>query len=252
MAAQFAAASTQYLVNATPGIITAPFTVGMWVQLAAVGAVNRTLFALSDTAVADHYFLIRMRDDELVSIVGCAGATGENVANTSVALIPLAWTFIVGRFIASNNRRVGVLQPSGIAQFTQSTTDRAAASLDTMTIGALSTSGGITEPWDGAIGEFWITNADVGQATGVNLTSDQLRQLAYGGPFSLPRIAKDIIEYRSFRKAPASDADEIGEVFHGALGRQVWTNTNGVTIGPHPPLPYWYVRPAEPRRLLTV
>jgi len=104
---------------------------------------------------------------------------------------------------------------------------------------------------NGLIAEYWLTNTDI-QPDGAQLDDNLLRQLAYGGPFSVPHIAKDLIEYRSFRKVIESDQDEApgDEVYWGGAGRQVWTNTNGVRRGPHPPLPGYYKRP-RPRQMLN-
>jgi hypothetical protein len=120
-----------------------------------------------------------------------------------------------------------------------------------LTCGALQTSAGASVPFDGNVAEFWYTNTDI-QPDGAQLDGNLLRQLAYGGPFSVPHIAGDILEYRSFRKVIESDQDEaVGdEVYWGGAGRQVWTNTNGVTRGPHPPLPGWYRKPADSRLMV--
>lgn len=85
----------------------------------------------------------------------------------------------------------------------------------------------------GQIAEIWYTNTDI-QPDGAQLQNSTLRQLAFNGPFSLPHIAKDIVEYRSFRSRLDSRQDTPEEVYHRGL-RQTWTNTNGVTLGPHPP-----------------
>lgn len=88
---------------------------------------------------------------------------------------------------------------------------------------------------------MWYTNTDI-QADGEQLQDSTLRQLAFGGPFSLPHIARDIIAYRSFEDCLDSSQDRPGSVYHRGA-RQVWTNTNGVTLGPHPPAAIWYDKP---------
>ena len=119
--------------------------------------------------------------------------------------------------------------------------------MDNMTVGNLKRTSNNNFS-DCRVGELWYTNTDI-QPDGAQLDDNLLRQLAYGGPFSVPCCAKDIIEYRSFRKVIESNQDEaVGdEVYWGGAGRQVWTNTNGVTRGPHPPLPGWYRKPADSR-----
>jgi hypothetical protein len=253
MAALFTGASTQYLINATTAGLPStgyPFTVGMWINLTAVDNVVRDLFAISDTATTNNLFVIRMAGTETFGFAAQAGGT-SNTAALATVVVAQTWNFLVARAISATNRKIAALYSTGATEHATSATSRAPAGLDTMTLGALSTSAGILEPWDGRIGEFWLTNTDI-QADGAQLLGSTLQQLAYGGPFSIPHIAKDIVEYRSFRKHPVSDGDLATEVFHGKFGRQTWTNTNGVTIGAHPPLPYWYRKPGQYRRVLTI
>ncbi len=249
MAGQFTAASSQCLSNSTPAILDYPFTAAAWVNLTAVSTVGRAIFSLSDTATADNYLYVGMGTTELLKVTANAAATDVNT-QVSTALVAGQWAFVIGRFISSADRRVTQLHSSGMIESNATSTVRAPAGMDRLTIGALETSAGVTLPWDGLVGEVWYTNTDVQPSGGV-LDSSLLMRLALGGPFSVPHIAKDIIEYRSFRKSAASDRDEIGEVFHGAT-RQVWTNTNSVTIGRHPSLPYWYEKPGQRRELLTI
>jgi hypothetical protein len=95
--------------------------------------------------------------------------------------------------------------------------------------------------FDGQVGEFWYTDTDI-QADGAQLQDSTLRQLAYFGPFSIPHIAKDIVEYRSFRSRLDSRQDTPDEVYYRGT-RPVWTNTNGVNLGPHPPAATNYIDP---------
>lgn len=250
MAALFTAASTQYLTNAAPAVLDYPFTVGMWVNLAALGTVTRGLWALSDTATTNNWFGVEIASTEVVRVAAAAGGS-QNSAGLLTPLVVGTWNFVVARFIGSGNRRIAGLYATGSTEHAQGITARAPAGMDTMSIGARQDSSGPLVPMEGSIAEIWYTNTDI-QADGAQLQEAMLFQLAYGGPFSVPHIAKDIIEYRSFRKYPSSEGDEIGEVFHGALDRQIWSNINGVTIGPHPPLPYWYRKPEDISRTLVI
>jgi hypothetical protein len=94
---------------------------------------------------------------------------------------------------------------------------------------------------DGKIAGLWYTNTDI-QADGGQLQERTLRQLAFNGPFSLPNIAKDIVEYRGFRSSLASRQDDPSEVYYRGTP-PVWTNVNGVTLGPHPPAADLWVPP---------
>jgi hypothetical protein len=251
MSARFVAASTQYLSFAPPAIINAPVSVAMWVNLAAVGASARTLWGYSDTATTNNYFSVRMTATEVISIVGRGGGT-ENVASIATAIAAGAWVFVVGTVVAAANRHISVLHANGLYETALTTTSRIAAGIDTMTIGALSTSGGITEPWDGMIAEFSIIKNSLRTDDAAALPETTMRQLAYGGPFSMPRFRDDILEHRSFRVHPTSEADNSSEVFFEKLGRHTWVNNAGVTTGPHPPLPYLYVRPSQVQSQLVI
>lgn len=245
MAALFTAANSQAINNSAPGIVSTgyPLSVGAWVNLAAVGAVNRTVFGASDTGTTNNYLLVRMNAAEQIGLTAAdGGAESSFFASTLAAGV---WTFLLARFIAADNRKISTYA-NGAVVHGSSLTVRAPTGLDALAIGCTATSGGNAEFWDGLIGELWYAYTDI-QPGGAQLQDDLLRQLAYGGPFSVPHIDKDIIEYRSLRKYPSSEGDEMGEVFHGAAGRQTWTNTNGVTIGHHPPLPYWYPKPPGAR-----
>lgn len=245
MAAEFVSASGQRLSSAAP-LTAPPFTVGAWVFPTTVAAGVAVIYSLSNSTLASNWLAIS-RNGAAFRITAQDGTATNTAFGTATAN---AWHFIVGRFAAATNRKAAVLHPDGSTAFGSSVTSRTPTGIDVAGIGARN-NGSIVELWDGSIGELWVAKADI-QPDGAQLLDSTLRQLAYGGPFSVPDIAKDIIEYRSFRKHPASDGDEIGEVHHGALGRQVWTNTNGVTIGHHPPLPYWYEKPGQRRVPLIV
>ena len=106
-----------------------------------------------------------------------------------------------------------------------------------MTIGARVDSSGAIQPWDGLIGEWWLTDADAAVNDAAATPDAMVRQLAYGGPFSVPYLVPRIVEYRSLRAHPTVD-DPTETYNRGA--RATWSAVNGPTIGPHCPLPYWY------------
>lgn len=247
MAASFVSASSQKLTNSASPITAFPATLAFWCYPATTNL--QLLAGFFDTATAINYFRIftgvtgqfRITISDTTS--GQVGASaGTTTAN--------AWHFLVTRWISATNQRIAVLNADGSTAHGQQTASRTPLSIDTVAIGVSETSSP-SNFYDGSIGEFWVTNSDI-QEDGAQLQESLLWQLAYGGPFSVPHIAKDIIEYRSLRKYPSSEGDEIGEVYFGAAGRQTWTSTNGVTTGPHPPLPYWYVKPDQTIRNLTV
>lgn len=248
MSARFTAASTQYFTR-TGTVMAVPFTVGMWINLAAVGTVARTLWSHSDTGTTNNYWMLRMTASETLSIVARAGGT-ENVATLTSAILPGTWFYVVARFITATNRRVSEFHGGlGRFQHNQATTSRAPTGVDTTTIGALSTSGGITEPWDGMIAEYFLADIDI-QADGAQLDNRTLHHLAYNGPFSIPMIKKNIIEYRSFYSSGA--LNDGAETYTGPVTNQYWTNTNGVAVGRHPPLHPGYPGPRDVHSIVMI
>ena len=248
MAARFNNASSQRLVNsAAPFPSTGyPLTFAAWARTPVVGGTPLTVIALSDTALATHF--IRIQLDNIGWKLGSSAGSGENVAQATATVVVGTWSFVVGRAISATNRKIAALLADGSIVHGTTAINRAPASLDTLSIGALESSTP-TGFWPGDIAEVWYTSTDI-QPDGVQLQEPILRQLAYGGPFSVPSIAKDVLEYRSLRFHPDSRGDQMGEVFYGAAGRQAWVNVNGVTTSPHPPLPYWYRRPGDLTRML--
>ena len=229
---------------AAPLVLDYPFTVGLIAKLTAVGSVSRVLWGLTDTGTADNYLLIRMPNTEAPAVVAAAGGT-DNSTTAAGTMTAGAWMFILGRFVSSTERKINTYSFSNGAIATGvTTTARAPTGMDTITLGALSTSGGISLPWDGAIAEYWLANADVG-SPGVSIPNQDVHALALKGPFAFSHIVKNLVEYRSFRKSLLSTSDDPSETYYGGWGRHTWTETNGVTISPHPPLPYYYRKPRQ-------
>jgi hypothetical protein len=249
MAANFASASSQRLENAVLPLVSTgyPFTIGTWVYPTTTAA-DRTIWSIADTAVTNHWFELRQGATDVWTLASASGGTTNSINAGTVTANN--WFFVLCRCISATSRRITVLDGNGEITLGFNSTSRAPTGLDAITIGCRKTSA-TSQFMDGMIAEFWLTNTDI-QADGASQQPAMMRQLAYGGPFSVPHIAKDIIEYRSLRKYPSSEADGLEEVFHGAPGRLTWTNTNGVTIGPHPPLPYWYEKPGQRRTPLIV
>lgn len=239
MSASFIAASSQRLVNATAPLPSTgyPFTIGTWASTNTAAATQGTIFCLTDTASTNNYLELR-RTTGSATVAATAGGTESNAALVSAfasGTIGL-WTFVIVRMISATNRRISGIFPNGTISHNVDATSRAPSSLDAISIGSREASTP-TNFWDGRIAELWFTNTDI-QADGLQLQNSLLWQLAYDGPFSVPHIAKDIVEYHSFRHDLSSDTFSNDEDFLGIPGLETLTNTNGVTLGAHPPLRY--------------
>lgn len=239
MSASFVLGNSQRLLNTAAPVTGPPFTVGMWVYPESVAAVQ-TFWALTDTNASGHEFELRMATTPVFQFYCWAGGS-EAGAQTGTFTLN-AWHYVVARAISTTNRRLSTLLSDGTMGHAQSTTSVSPSSIDCVSLGIRHNTAPVL-PFTGRIAEYWMADFDI-QEDGAQLQNSTLRQLAYGGPFSLPHIANRLVDYRSFEKA--TTAPGYAESFIGSKGVQKWTDnsTSGtVGIAPHPPLPYWYNRP---------
>lgn len=245
MSASFSAASTQHLSNAAPLLVSTlyPASVGLWYNLAALGTVERVLFSYSDTAATNTYLKIRITSTEALE-VGVAAASGAASASAGAGYVVAGqWQFVLARLVSATSRWLESVDHNGAIVQAQQATSRAPSSLDTMTIGAHQDSGGVSLPWDGLIGEYWLADIDVGINGAAALNPQLLLYLARNGPFAVPHIAHSVVEYRSFRSSLGSDTDKLGVGLYHRGQRSVWANVSGVTVGAHVPLSGSYRAP---------
>ncbi len=236
MSAQFVSASSHHLINSATPITGYPFTVGMWVRPRPTG--TEGLWSIGDTSALGNHFALQITTTQWQIRVQDAG--GQNTSAGSNTVHANAWNYVIVRGISATNRRLDIIKADGTMDHTQGTTSKTPASVDTMAIGGR-VNGFVGLFCNADIADFWYTDTDI-QPDGGALQNSTLRQLAYGGPFSLPHIAKDIVEYRSFRSRLDSRADIPDEVYYRGT-RPVWTNMNGVQLGPHPPAASLYQKP---------
>ena len=235
MAVYFDATSTGKLLNQSSPITAVPFTIAAWVMPEDTG-VSRTWWCLCRASNANVYFRLNRPSSNNWSISVNDGVS-EAFTNTATAPTVNAWHFIVGRFISTTNRRIAVLLPDGSIEHAQNTTSKTPGSIAHMRIGNLRTTSADTQHWLGKVAEFWYANADI-QADGAALQDWMVRQLAYGGPFSVPHIAHQIVEYRSLRNGLIQNNDDPNEVYW-RNAKQPWEVVSTPRLAPHPPLPYW-------------
>lgn len=246
MAVSFEGTSS-YIKLDTEIIEAVPFTIGMWILPRSVSALQYVV-GTGDTGSSSAGFSVRISATGQWIINATSG--GVSSEGTIAGAIANSWSYVLARFITTTNRRMSVLFPDGSISHAQNTTSRTplAAEIDHWTIGAreLATASQFV---NGQVAEFFLSDADV-QVDGAQTDAALVRQLAYGGPFSIPHVVNNIIEYHSFRVDPTKP--RLGEDFYGRAGIQSWAAAGTPAAGPHPPLPYWFVRPNQTKRLLLV
>lgn len=234
MSAQFVAASSQYFSLATPPVTATPYTIAMWFMADALPGTSQTLWALNSNTNTDN-------NKGYISAANLVGFyDGANVATATTASLG-TWYFGLWRGITSSSKRLSVLGADGSVNHASIALSEVLYNA-TFTLGGADLGAGFVQGLTGKIAEYWITGTDI-QADGAQTQDALLWRLAYGGPFSVPHIAKDIIEYRSLRSSLAANNEKGDEVYWGGGGRRAWVNNGTALLGPHPPLPYWFARP---------
>lgn len=234
MGAFFASASSQKLINSATPITAMPLSVGFWVYPTTTGTL-RSFWSLCDTAGATNYLTLAQSSANSWRLATTDDATplGAGIGTVTAN----QWAYVVGRFISATNKRYSVLQYDGSIVQGQITTSDTPIGLDTMALGCLNHSTP-TNFFDGLLAEFWWANIDV-QADGGVIQEHILRKLAYEGPYAFSHIQNNLVEYHSFRGHLGSDTFENDSDDFAVIPLlESLVNTNGVTIGPHPPLLY--------------
>ena len=222
-----------------PTAVNRPFTIGMWYK-AVAGAVS-VLTSVNDGTIGwEIYF------NSTGPVVRAGYWTGSATQGTaSATTVADQWNFVVARLITTASKRVANLLPSGaIAHVQNTSTTTEPTTLVNVDIGGW-------EPYcDGDIAEWWLAGVDV-QPDGLQLKDDLLRQLAYKGPFSVPYIAANVLQYRSFRRGLLEGPGDT--YFHGTP--LITTVMGAPAMAEHPPICGDYVKPpgliGVPRMLLA-
>lgn len=192
-------ASTQRLYNDNQPKITAyPFSCGLWVRPTSTTG-TQTILCFADTATTNNWWALNRNAGTNFQFSAAAGGT-TNSASTGVP-VSGRWFYIVIRGISATNRKIAVLNSFLGPTHATTATSRSPAGVDTNVIGAFNTTT-VSQYFDGEIQEFWYTLTDI-QPDGAQLQGGILKTLAYRGPLAVPRIAKDIVEYRRFTDGPS-------------------------------------------------
>lgn len=240
MAGFFSAGSSQCLTQSSNPVPAYPYTVGVWFQTTATSpATSATVWAFAQTAGAGNNNAFYQDTSNNLNFWD-----GGNVTTIQASISTGIWYFGLCRCISGTNKRFSLLSSRGAVSHAQDTTSSITTGMTNAAIGSSSENNATLNYFTGYIAEFWLTNADV-QADGAQTSEPTLWQLAYSGPFSVPHIAQNIIDYRSLRSSLGSDQDRGAETYAGANGRQVWTSNGSPTLGPHPPLFTTYAPPPQ-------
>lgn len=249
MSAQFVGASSQNL-NAGAKVTDVPFTAGIWVLVTATTG-GQYLWSLHDGGV-NCWIDLQTSFGTAWSFDCTASGFGGVVSAAAGTVVANTWFFVIVRGISVTNRRIAVLNSvTGAASHAQNTTSKVMTGIITHNLGCLLGGSASNQGYaTGNVAEYWITNTDI-QEDGLQLQDATLRQLAYGGPFSIPHIGQNVIDYRSLRKSPVEN-DMVETYASPVIDPQKWTNTNAATVGPHPALPYWFARPGQKLQSLVI
>lgn len=221
-----------------------PSSVGAWVNPLSTAAVQAIASIVNTGTSAVWIGINQLGRPQITSRAASTDTT--TTINTSVNTG--VWTFILGRFITTTNRRLSVLYNNGNLLHNQSTTSSSPSTLATMGIGATPFST-VTNPFNGYIAEmFWCHGDIVG--SDIATPTDMMNAIAYGGPFAVrPDLVAEYLSMRSY-SPPFPIGAPIDEIYtKGQATQQIslWAlfGTGSNTAAPHPPLPYWRAKPQE-------
>lgn len=224
-----------YLKNTSSVVNAHPFTAGMWVRT--TNQTSQYIWSNGDAVGGRRVGLVY---DTTYSIVINTNI-GQRVASAGT-VTPGVYAFVLGRFIANNNRRISVLHTDGSSAHNQQTDSGTQPAFNCISIHTAPTaSGGNTLNVDD-IAEYWILNSDV-QPDSAQTDEALLRILAYQGPFAVPHLRKQIVEYRSFRSGIHVGGAPGDVWFSQRYGAINYTQTGSISTGIHPSQVSSYLRP---------
>lgn len=265
MSASFTAASSQRLVGSwsAASIGGTNNSFAFWFMPFAIN-INQTIVALALSTNTTDYLEVRLTSTNALVFSAASGGTETNI-NISGACTANQWHYCIAQSGNSNNRKLDLWKPGGSVVTGSSTSSKSVGACDTLSIGSRESSTP-TQFFGGLIAEFYYQR-NTGAANASNFGSALTRMLAHNSPLKY-QFMRDksnftldyLFEYRSFRSSLAPDVSgfnefQMGPQMAGAGGSASvtsWTNTNGVTIGAHPPLPYSYFKPGQRMAFLAI
>lgn len=232
-----------YLANTAARVNASifPFTCGAWVSSTSL-ADDSYFFSVVASASSDANRISFGSAGNQWNINMDGGGVGEDFTNSAGSFVVNTWYYVVGRYSSATNRRMIALHPNGAAQEVVQTASRTPVNCNSVYTHC-TPAFGFTHGWPGHIAELWWANVDI-QPDGASLNTAMLRQLAYEGPFSVPHVAPNIVEYSSFRE------NRILRDYATYAGR--WAHAGTVQIAPHPPLLARYRYPDDAQSLAVI
>lgn len=239
-----------YQTSTVPFTATAPITVGMWFYATSSAAAAAT-WSITDNSSTLNFFRVGCTGGGVPSLTirnsTAAAAVNINAGTTGGSGTTGAWTFLIGRFATTASRFIDGI---GIDGTVGGATDTSllVPTMNRMAIGRR-TNSVVQEEFTGYIGEFWLCNTDIGATSTTALSTAIIRQLAYNGPFSVPNVSNNLIEYVSFRSRGFFDGGGtiINEYYTNILRNPIDWAVNGTapTLAVHPPISASYIGPED-------
>lgn len=223
-------------------------TVGCWYN-ANVATHNHHIFSLYEAAGFTGWEFYISSDDITTRLGWWTGSATQGTATCTSTRD--GWNYIIGRLISTSNKRIANLSPAG-PQHAVNTSSTTPGALTTLAIGVGLGTGALSANRSNAfIAEWFMTDTDI-QPDGLQLSDDLLWQLAFRGPWSVPHVARSVIEYRSFRTGAVAVDDSPSDTYQRGNLR-AWSAVNGpLKTADGPPISTNYVRPNQVPRLLVI
>lgn len=244
-----------WVADTSPLILAPPFTVAAWCLFSGAIGVSSTLPMMGLSSISDdsNYFTVVKGSADKWNINASDTATGADSVATATSVVVDKWYFVVGRFISGSNRRLAVLYPDGSIEHVNSTVSKTPSNIARLGIGALDRQTS-TLRYNGLIGEWWWANVDI-QSDGGQLDEHLMRYLARNGPFSMPNLAKDVIQYYGMRRStPVRPQPE--DSYLRNIQTKYLIDAGGasfpITLGAHPPVYYNYHHPRRVSKFVPI
>lgn len=259
MGARFTAASNQVIANSATTLVGFPLVMGCWVLIINTTG-SQALMNFGSSANNTNFWFLGTQSTPVFNFISDAAGTASN---TTSAIAPVVgnWYFVMGRSITATNRWIIVFDPTtGRVDQAQNTASNIPTIVTPrMAIGGTAGSS-LINPSSDVVAEAWYMDADFLIASAASLPTELVRKLALEGPFSVPQIADDIVEYRALRSnvdnAVQADQYSYGENY-SRIGATTWANpftaANVPITDRHPPfLSPRYVRPFDHQTNLVI